>query len=182
MPPLIPIDELLREGFCAIISREVPLDDFVSALVDVVTARRPEDVLVVGGRPKRRTRGGFERVVDLTRREREVLELLVEGASGNEIAEELRISINTVRSAHPIALREAPRALAVGSRGPRRTGRTRGSEHAPLTLPVRHARSPHRRPPRWRGQGFGPDDDAGRRTSVRREEAGEGGERFLRPQ
>jgi DNA-binding NarL/FixJ family response regulator len=93
-----PIDELLREGFCAIISREVPLDDFVSALVDVITSRRPEGVLVVGGRPKRRTRDGFESVVDLTRREREVLELLVEGASGNEIAEELRISINTVRS------------------------------------------------------------------------------------
>ena len=53
---------------------------------------------MVGGRPKRRTRDSLERVVDLTRREREVLELLVEGASGNEIAEELRISINTVRS------------------------------------------------------------------------------------
>jgi two-component system, NarL family, nitrate/nitrite response regulator NarL len=93
-----PVDNLLREGFCAIISRAVPLDDFVAALVDVVANRSPEGVLVVGGRPKRRTRGGFEGLVDLTRREREVLELLVEGASGHEIAEELRISINTVRS------------------------------------------------------------------------------------
>jgi two-component system nitrate/nitrite response regulator NarL len=76
-----PIDDLLREGFCAIISRAVPLDDFVAALVDVVATRSSEGVLVVGGR-----------------REREVLELLVEGASGHEIAEELRISINTVRS------------------------------------------------------------------------------------
>src|SRR4026209_886259 len=36
-----PIDELLREGFCAIISREVPLDDFVSAPADVRTSRPP---------------------------------------------------------------------------------------------------------------------------------------------
>jgi DNA-binding NarL/FixJ family response regulator len=93
-----PIGDLLREGFCAIISKEVPLDDFVAALVDVVATRCPEGVRVIGGRPRRRTRDGFESVVDLTRREREVLELLVEGATGHEIAEELRISINTVRS------------------------------------------------------------------------------------
>jgi two-component system, NarL family, nitrate/nitrite response regulator NarL len=93
-----PIDDLLREGFCAIISKDVPLDDFVAALVDVVSTRRPEGVMVVGGRPKRRIRDGSEIVVQLTRREREVLELLVEGASGHEIAEELRVSINTVRS------------------------------------------------------------------------------------
>ncbi len=93
-----PIGDLLREGFCAIISKEVPLDDFVAALAAVVATRCPDGVLVVGGRPKRRTREGLERLVDLTGREREVLELLVEGASGHEIAEELRISINTVRS------------------------------------------------------------------------------------
>jgi two-component system, NarL family, nitrate/nitrite response regulator NarL len=93
-----PIDDLLREGFCAIISKDVPLDDFGATLMDVVSTRPREGVLVVGGRPKRRTRDGSEIVVDLTRRERQVLELLVEGASGHEIAEELRISINTVRS------------------------------------------------------------------------------------
>jgi hypothetical protein len=94
-----------------------PLDDFIAALVDVVANRSPEGVLVVGGRPKRRTRGSFEsgrpdppRTWSSSswskgRRPRD--------------AEELRISINTVRS-HISSSSRSFSALAAGGRRPRR--------------------------------------------------------------
>lgn len=89
---------LLEDGFCAILSKDVPLETFVDAVRQVAIGGCPAGGVVVRGRMTRRAIDTPELAVKLTRREREVLEFLVEGASGPDIAEELDISINTVRS------------------------------------------------------------------------------------
>jgi DNA-binding NarL/FixJ family response regulator len=93
-----PLDELLGEGFSAVLSKDVPLFAFVEAVRKVALGEPFEGGMVLRGRARRRAHELGIPVVDLTRREREVLELLVDGASGPDIAEELAISINTVRS------------------------------------------------------------------------------------
>jgi two-component system, NarL family, nitrate/nitrite response regulator NarL len=90
----------IQQGFRGAISKDIPLDRFGSAILSVT-----QGDLVVELESPRRYRGTEDRpdidlVVarSLTRREREVLTFLVDGASGAEMAAGLSLSPHTVRT------------------------------------------------------------------------------------
>lgn len=90
----------LRAGFSGYLTKDIPVREFIDAIRagiggQVVVSRR--SVSAVTGDPGA---GGDGNLLaeQLTVREREVLQLLVEGASGPQISRSLRISPNTVRT------------------------------------------------------------------------------------
>jgi DNA-binding NarL/FixJ family response regulator len=97
----VPVTSLVQEGFQGYLTKDVGLRDFVTCVQaalhgEVIVRRRP-----VSGNARHPSANGdngqlFAR--HLTNREREVLALLVEGASGAQIAARLSVSPNTVRS------------------------------------------------------------------------------------
>ena len=91
--------DALRAGFRGYIAKSTPLDRFVASVADALTG----DVVSASGyvRVPTGTRSSSDRsfallTSQLTPREREVLGLLVAGASGGSIARSLGISPNTV--------------------------------------------------------------------------------------
>lgn len=93
--------DALRAGFRGYIAKSTPLDRFVASVADALTG----DVVSASGyvRVPTGTRSSSDRsfallTSQLTPREREVLGLLVAGASGGSIARSLGISPNTVRT------------------------------------------------------------------------------------
>ena len=95
------VKEAMRSGFRGYVTKDVRVQRFV----DAVRAALAGQVVIpkqlaraVGGRRSAAERHAELLSQQLTRREREVLELLVHGASGREIAERLSISVNTVRT------------------------------------------------------------------------------------
>ena len=93
--------DALRAGFRGYIAKSTPLDRFVASVADALTG----DVVSASGHARLPTgaRSSSDRSFallssQLTPREREVLGLLVAGASGESIARSLGISPNTVRT------------------------------------------------------------------------------------
>jgi two-component system nitrate/nitrite response regulator NarL len=91
------VGEAIRLGFSGYVTKDVPLSQFVQAIESVIDGQ----VVVAHQAPP------SERPADpaaefllrqLTRRERDVLRLLGEGAGGPDIARRLSVSQNTVRT------------------------------------------------------------------------------------
>lgn len=91
-------DDFFAGAGRTILSKDVSLDVFVEAVRAIAFGGRPDDGAVMPRQERRRSSTDRGKHEDLTSREREVLELLVDGASAPDIAEELGVSINTVRS------------------------------------------------------------------------------------
>ena len=93
------VDEALRIGFRGYLTKDTPVSQFVNSIRSVVDGHL---VLPLRLSPMgRRSRGDDEVALmteQLSRREREVLSLLVQGASGSAVADRLGISRNTVRT------------------------------------------------------------------------------------
>ncbi len=92
-------DEALRIGFRGLLTKDTPVSQFVNSIRSILDGQMvlPHRLGPAGDRSS----GDEDATLlaaQLTRREREVLGLLVRGAGGLEIAEELGISRNTVRT------------------------------------------------------------------------------------
>jgi DNA-binding NarL/FixJ family response regulator len=93
--------EVLQAGFHGFLTKDTPLPQFIRSVKAVMEGR----VINLPHRETRRTAVGDERQRDaallagqLTPRELEVLEILVRGGSNPQIARELGLSPNTVRT------------------------------------------------------------------------------------
>jgi two-component system nitrate/nitrite response regulator NarL len=95
------VGDALRLGFHGYITKDTPLPQFVKAIESAI-----EGQVVIPRRFSQRAAGGMSPseqsaallLKHLTARESQVLELLAKGASSTEIAAELSVSANTVRS------------------------------------------------------------------------------------
>jgi DNA-binding NarL/FixJ family response regulator len=88
-----------RSGFDAFLTKDTPLNDFIAK----VTAAAKGKAVLPRRLPEARSRSDEERDAELlagqlTTREREVLELLAEGATSRRIAQRLSVSPHTVRT------------------------------------------------------------------------------------
>jgi two-component system, NarL family, nitrate/nitrite response regulator NarL len=95
------VKEALRIGFRGYVTKDVRVQRFVSAVQAVLEGQVviPRQLATaVGGARSAEERHAALLGQQLTDREREVLALLVDGASGADIAERLSISTNTVRT------------------------------------------------------------------------------------
>jgi two-component system nitrate/nitrite response regulator NarL len=93
------LEEAMRIGFRGYLTKETAVETFVNAIHAVIDGRSvPTHVASRRGNGSLR-RGDVTLMAEqLSSREREVLELLVRGASGAVVAERLGISRNTVRT------------------------------------------------------------------------------------
>ncbi|MDQ3956734.1 MAG: response regulator transcription factor [Actinomycetota bacterium] len=95
------VDMALDAGFHGYLTKDTPLSEFVSSVEEILGGDVVTTSKGMHREPKPST--GEERSADLlakqlTPREKEVLALLVEGASSDDIADRLDISSNTVRT------------------------------------------------------------------------------------
>jgi DNA-binding NarL/FixJ family response regulator len=95
------VSEALRLGFAGFITKDTPVSQFVSSIRAVlegqVVVPRQMARHVGGARSKEEEQAALL-AQQLTPREREVLELLAKGASSSQMARELTLSMNTVRT------------------------------------------------------------------------------------
>jgi DNA-binding NarL/FixJ family response regulator len=93
------LEEALHIGFRGYLTKDTPVAQFVNSIRSVLDGHLvlPQRLSPLGRRPARDD--GVALMTDqLSRREREVLSLLVQGANGGAVAERLGISRNTVRT------------------------------------------------------------------------------------
>jgi two-component system nitrate/nitrite response regulator NarL len=92
--------QALALGFLAFVPKDASLDEFERTMSSVLGGEvvPPSRLLTRGSRNGHGNGNGMRPGDHLTPREREVLTMLVDGASGRRIAEELSISGNTVRT------------------------------------------------------------------------------------
>jgi DNA-binding NarL/FixJ family response regulator len=91
------VGEAIRLGFSGYVTKDVPLSQFVQAIQSVIDG---QVVVAHQAPPSERPEDPEAEFLlrQLTRRERDVLRLLGEGAGGPEIARRLSVSQNTVRT------------------------------------------------------------------------------------
>jgi DNA-binding NarL/FixJ family response regulator len=89
------VSEALGAGVRGFVLKEAPLDDLVRAVERVAGGEAYVDPVLAGSLVSRRL---TNRVQPLTRREREVLRLLADGLSNEDIGTSLHISPETVRT------------------------------------------------------------------------------------
>ena len=95
------VKSALRSRFSGYLTKDIPVREFVDAVRaalggQVIVSRRSASAIT--GDREGRKKGAELLAEQLTGRELEVLRLLVEGASGEQISRRLRISPNTVRT------------------------------------------------------------------------------------
>lgn len=93
------LDEALHIGFRGYLTKDTPVAQFVNSIRSVLDGHLvlPQRLSPLG-RGSARDDGVALMTDQLSRREREVLSLLVQGANGSAVAERLGISRNTVRT------------------------------------------------------------------------------------
>jgi DNA-binding NarL/FixJ family response regulator len=93
------VDEAIRLGFRGYLTKDTPVTQFANAIRSVLDGQQvlPHRLVTPAGT---RPEDGHAALLasQLTVREREVLELLVQGADGRSVARHLGISQNTVRT------------------------------------------------------------------------------------
>ncbi len=96
------IKSMLKAGVSAYLTKDCSLDELVDAIRIVATGKKylsPEiSSIVIDESLAHSSRKGSSASSELTLREREVLQLLAEGKSVNEIAAKLSLSIKTVHT------------------------------------------------------------------------------------
>jgi two-component system nitrate/nitrite response regulator NarL len=95
------VKEAIRLGFHGYITKDTPMERFAASINAAVGGQMvmPHHLArIIGEAPSDEERHASVLVAQLTARERQVLEMLVEGASSAVIAQRLSISPNTVRS------------------------------------------------------------------------------------
>ena len=105
VPPAMHLMELVRAGVSGFVLRDASLDDCVRTIRAVIGGADVLPPVLTAPLFSRIAQGSLQnclgkvnRDVHLTRREREVLELIAEGFSNKEIANELKIATYTVKS------------------------------------------------------------------------------------
>jgi DNA-binding NarL/FixJ family response regulator len=97
LPDTDAVTEAIRMGFSGYVTKDTPLSQFVASVRSVLAGQ-----VVVTHRPAHRLTladdGEAFLLHQLTRRERDVLALLMEGAGPADIAGRLSVSRNTVRT------------------------------------------------------------------------------------
>lgn len=90
------VEEAQRSGFDGFLSKDTPVTQFAAAVQGVFEGR----TVFPNGAPTHRSSSSYVDLLaeQLTKREREVLALLVEGLGGDAIASRLGVSGNTVRT------------------------------------------------------------------------------------
>ncbi len=91
------LDAALEAGCCGFVNKDSEIDDLVAAVRAAARGDAyfsPEALSLLVGR----RRGAGEPADDLSEREREVLQLVADGLSVHEIADQLALSIHTVRN------------------------------------------------------------------------------------
>lgn len=94
-------DESMRAGLHGYLTKNTPMQEFVASIEAVLAGRmvvRHSERAGVNGHHGSHERETSLLASQLTRREREVLELLVDGATSHAIARRLGVSHNTVRT------------------------------------------------------------------------------------
>ena len=93
------VDESTRVGFRGYLTKDTPVVQFANAIRSVMDGQQvlPHRLVGSGGPSPEDGHAAFL-ASQLTQREREVLELLVQGADGRTVARHLGISQNTVRT------------------------------------------------------------------------------------
>lgn len=94
------VEKALKTGAKGYLLKENATDEVVHAICEVYKGRvylspNISKYIVQGFLGKRRSYKKEEKTVSLTRKEREVLQLIAEGFSNKEIADRLKISLNT---------------------------------------------------------------------------------------